>query len=265
MRPAIALLTLLAILSFGKLGFTQLLEPKCIPSYATRVIGGRSARRSPWMAYLIRNNAFACGGSLIAYRFVLTAGHCTQIPDNNLYVRLGEYDSSRTSDGRTAEYRVISTFRHEKYINFEHDDIAVLKLDRTVIYNDKIRPICIFLNPGMQSFVDRLQDFTLTGWGQTATYYQMPTTLQEMSLRRVDRYFCGAKSNTICCSNPSQFACFGDSGSPLGATMRYGRGYIYAQFGVTSSVTGNCDGYSTYVDVTSYLPWLLTTLRRNWL
>ncbi|XP_017044333.2 serine protease grass [Drosophila ficusphila] len=234
-----------------------------IPSYHTRVIGGHNAQRSPWMAYLIRNGAFACGGSLIAYRFVLTAGHCTQIYDN-LYVRLGEYDSSRRTDGRTRDYRVVSIHRHDNYISFHHDDIAILKLDHAVAYSAFIRPICILTNPGFQSVADRIQDFTLTGWGQSAHYYQMPTTLQQMSLRRVDRYYCSAPSNTICCSNPSKFACFGDSGSPLGALMRYGNHKIFVQFGVTSSVTGNCDGYSTYTDVTSYMPWLLRTLRANW-
>jgi len=51
------------------------------------------------------------------------------------YVRLGEYDSSRTTDGQTTDYRVINIYRHEHYVSFQHDDIAVLKLDRTVVYN----------------------------------------------------------------------------------------------------------------------------------
>ncbi|XP_017014755.1 serine protease grass [Drosophila takahashii] len=263
MTAAITLLTLLSILSLGKLGTARLLDPQCVIPYGPRVIGGQNARRSPWMAYLIRNGAFACGGSLIAYRFVLTAAHCTQINDN-LYVRLGEYDSSRTTDGRTADYRAISIYRHEQYVNFQHDDIAVLKLDRTVLYNARIRPICIFTNSGFQSVADRIQDFTLSGWGQSAQFYQMPTTLQAMSLRRVEKHFCGAPQNTICCSNPSQFACFGDSGSPLGALVKYRSIYIFVQLGIVNSVTGNCDGYSTHMDLTSYMPWLLNTLRRNW-
>ncbi|XP_036669254.2 serine protease grass isoform X1 [Drosophila suzukii] len=263
MTSAIALLILSALLSLGKLGFAGFLDSQCIPPYGPRVIGGQNARKSPWMAYLIRNGGFACGGSLIAYRFVLTAAHCTQINDN-LYVRLGEYDSSRTTDGQTTDYRVVNIYRHEHYVSFQHDDIAVLKLDRTVVYNAAVRPICIFTNTGFQSTADRIQDFTLTGWGQSAQHYEMPTTLQAMSLHRVEKHFCGAPSNTICCRNPSKFACFGDSGSPLGALLKYRGVYIFAQFGIVNSVTGNCDGYSIHMDLTSYMPWLLNTLRRNW-
>ncbi|KAH8347805.1 hypothetical protein KR084_001166 [Drosophila pseudotakahashii] len=263
MTPAVALLNFFALLSFGKLGIAGLLDPQCVPPYGARVIGGQNARRSPWMAYLIRNGAFTCGGSLIAYRFVLTAAHCTRKIDS-LYVRLGEYDTSRTTDGRTADYQVISIHRHEQFINLHHDDIAVLKLDRTVVYNAGVRPICIFTHSGFQSVADRIQDFTLSGWGQSAQYYQMPTTLQAMSLRRVDKDFCGARQNSICCSNPSQFACFGDSGSPLGALIKYRGIYLFVQFGITSSVTGNCDGYSRHTDLTSYMPWLINTLQRNW-
>jgi len=71
MTSAIALLILSALLSLGKLGFAGFLDPQCIPPYGPRVIGGQNARRSPWMAYLIRNGGFACGGSLIAYRSYL--------------------------------------------------------------------------------------------------------------------------------------------------------------------------------------------------
>nr|XP_016928272.1 vitamin K-dependent protein C isoform X2 [Drosophila suzukii] len=125
MTSAIALLILSALLSLGKLGFAGFLDSQCIPPYGPRVIGGQNARRSPWMAYLIRNGGFACGGSLIAYRFVLTAAHCTQINDN-LYVRLGEYDSSRTTDGQTTDYRVVNIYRHEHYL--QSDRSAFLRI-----------------------------------------------------------------------------------------------------------------------------------------
>lgn len=97
-----------------------------------------------------------------------------------------------------------------------------------------------------------------------AHYYKMPTTLQEMSLRRVRNEYCGVPSLSICCWNPLQYACFGDSGGPLGSLVKYGPKTIYVQFGVTNSVTGNCDGYSSYLDLTSYMPWLYQTLLRNW-
>ncbi|EDW48137.1 testisin isoform X2 [Drosophila sechellia] len=262
MTPAVVLLTFLVILSFGSYGYSQLLDSNCIASHRMRIIGGQDAQRTPWMAYLIRDNTFACGGSLIAHRFVLTAAHCTKVNDN-LFVRLGEYDSSRTTDGQTRHYRVVSIYRHENYIDFRNHDIAVLKLSRKVVYDAFIRPICIFFNSGYQSFANSIQDFILTGWGQMA-HNKMPTTLQKMSLRRVSNEYCGVPGLSICCWNPLQYACFGDSGSPLMSVVKYGQSTIYVQFGVTSSVTGNCDGFSSYLDLTSYIPWLSQTLSRNW-
>ncbi|EDW91927.1 uncharacterized protein Dyak_GE14063 [Drosophila yakuba] len=263
MTPAIVLLTFLVILSLGNHGYSTLLDPKCLEPNGLRVVGGQDARRSPWMAYLIRNGRFACGGSLIAHRFVLTAAHCTQINDS-LFVRLGEYDSSRTSDGQTIDYAVVSIYRHEKYVNYRNHDIAVLKLDRHIVYNALIRPICIFINPGLQFLADSIHNFTLTGWGQIDPHFKMPTTLQEMSLRRVRKEYCGVTSSYICCWNPAQFSCSGDSGSPLGAHLPRGQSSIYVQFGIASFVTGNCDGFNSFLDLTSYMPWLYQTLLNHW-
>ncbi|XP_002081767.2 LOW QUALITY PROTEIN: testisin [Drosophila simulans] len=205
MTPSIVLLTFLVILSLGSYGYSQLLDSKCIATHRMRIIGGQDAQRTPWMAYLIRDNNFACGGSLIAHRFVLTAAHCTEVNDN-LFVRLGEYDSSRTTDGPTRLYRVVSIYLHENYKDFRNHDIAVLKLSRKVVYDAYIRPICIFLNSGYQAFANSMQDFILTGWGLMA-HNKMPTTLQKMTLRRVSNEHCGLQVLTyvagIPCSTPA--------------------------------------------------------------
>ncbi|KAH8366289.1 hypothetical protein KR200_000332 [Drosophila serrata] len=256
---------ILAILSFLLLGFgsAQLLDDRCQRSYRSRVIGGKISERAPWMAYLLRNGNFACGGSLIAYRFVLTAAHCTQVNDN-LYVRLGELDSATNRDGRTEEFRVIQIFRHENYVTHMSYDIAILKLDRTVIYRANVRPICILLDTKLRSKINSVPEFTLTGWGQSAHYYQMPTRLQRLNVRRINEYWCNGNPERFCCRNPTKFVCFGDSGSPLGALVSYKKRTIFAQFGLATSVTGNCDGYSIFTDVYHYTPWIVATLQRNW-
>ncbi|XP_017115309.1 serine protease grass [Drosophila elegans] len=245
-----------------QLGSTQLLDRGCIPpAYGTRVVGGQDAARSPWMAYLIRNNAFACGGSLITHRFVLTAAHCTQLNDN-LIVRLGEYDASTTWDGPTEEFRAILIFRHANYETQRYNnDIAMLKLDRIVQYKANIRPICILLNPNLRATINRIQEFVLTGWGQTSPFYPvMPTRLQHMSVTRYNYPLCYNQVEKICASNPSKFACSGDSGSPLGAHVMYNFTKIFAQFGVASTVT-SCLGYGIYTDVFHHTPWILEVMR----
>ncbi len=52
----------------------------------SRIVGGVETlpNEYPWQAYLqmemMSGKYYACGGSLIADRWVLTAGHCVQIP-----------------------------------------------------------------------------------------------------------------------------------------------------------------------------------------
>ncbi|KAI8038425.1 hypothetical protein M5D96_008323 [Drosophila gunungcola] len=190
-----ALLTVSVLLfQLGKLESTQLLDRGCIPpAYGTRVVGGQDAARSPWMAYLIRNNAFACGGSLITH--------------------------------------------------------------------PNIRPICILLNPNLRATINRIQEFVLTGWGQTSPFYPvMPTRLQHMRVTRYNYPLCYNQVEKICASNPSKFACSGDSGSPLGAHVMYNVTKIFAQFGVASTVT-SCLGYGIYTDVFHHTPWILQVIR----
>ncbi|KAH8253959.1 hypothetical protein KR032_007865 [Drosophila birchii] len=260
---AVLSLSAILILLFLGMGSAQLLDERCQRSYRSRVIGGKNSERAPWMAYLLRNGNFACGGSLIAYRFVLTAAHCTQVNDN-LYVRLGELDSATNRDGPTEDFRVIKIFLHENYVTHMSQDIALLKLDRAVVYRANVRPICILLDTKLRPKVNSIQDFTLTGWGQTAQYYQMPTRLQRLTLRRHNDYWCNGYTERFCCRNPAQFVCFGDSGSPLGALVTYKKRIIFAQFGIASSVTDNCNGYSIFTDVMHYTPWLVGIMRRHW-
>ncbi|XP_032572975.1 chymotrypsin-like protease CTRL-1 [Drosophila sechellia] len=158
-------LQLLSVLLFLEIvESTKLLDSKCMPpNFAPRIIGGQNARRAPWMAYLIRNRGFVGGGSLIAYRFVLTAAHCSK-PNVSLIVRLGEYDLTTTRDGKTEDFRAMNIYRHPYYNAVtEVNDIALLKLDRPVIYTATIKPICIVLNAGLRPFIKAIRKFTLTG------------------------------------------------------------------------------------------------------
>jgi len=61
----------------------------------------------------------------------------------DLNVRLGEYDFQKKSD-RERDFQVSQIIMHERYnrTNFAND-IALLKLNPMVQFNNRIRPICL--------------------------------------------------------------------------------------------------------------------------
>ncbi|XP_022233515.2 phenoloxidase-activating factor 3-like [Drosophila obscura] len=133
------MLVLVACHVYGSL---RLLEPSCSSKRMSRfrTIGGEDAElfSTPWMSYLHRNGKFICAGSLITYRFVLTAAHCIRYRDH-IVVRLGEYDARTQTDcrqqgcARFEDFDVESFHPHPYYTTIFHFDIALIKLSRNVV------------------------------------------------------------------------------------------------------------------------------------
>lgn len=105
----------------------------------------------------------SCGGSIIASRFVITAGHCYD--ENREYLVLVGTHSSLFEDGTS--YAVQKWFRHEDYLeDLEADnhklynDIALIKTKEKIEYNEFVAPIA--LHP--KSFDEGIIAVTL-GWG----------------------------------------------------------------------------------------------------
>ncbi|XP_041675664.1 chymotrypsin-like protease CTRL-1 [Drosophila eugracilis] len=245
------LLAVSLILILSKLGSTQLLDNKCKPPlFSPRIVGGKKAERAPWMAILSLNGKNICGGSLIT---------------NGSNVILGEYDTSTIWDGPTKKCGVKYVIIHPYYTKGLSNDIALLKLDQSVQYTANIRPICILLKPNQRSVIDSMQSFILTGWGKTNADQQKRTTkLKQLSLRRYDQG-CRNLKDTFCAYTPRQSACYGDSGSPLGAHVRDHGITFFAQFGIASQVSSKtCEGFSYYTDVYYHASWIYEVIRSYW-
>ncbi|XP_037788195.1 serine protease 41-like isoform X1 [Penaeus monodon] len=215
-------------------------EPECgiqrVSQFAKRIIGGNEARfgEFPWQAH-IRIIGYQCGGVLINHFFVATAAHCVHKARlNQITVHLGEFDTKDTGEYHEPlpkeTYSVIEKRIHPnfKYMLTQPDryDIAVLRLNRPVIYRDNILPICL---------PDPSDDFIgdigiVAGWGKTDNSFGKTGTniLQKVMVPIISNDEClrwhhhkgidvKLYQEMFCAghSEGKMDACLGDSGGPL--------------------------------------------------
>ncbi|KAJ2947597.1 hypothetical protein O0L34_g17395 [Tuta absoluta] len=259
-----------------------------------RIVGGYETKKLefPWMAVLMYNGRFYCGGSLINDLYVLTAAHCTSgFRKERITVRFLEHDRSSANDTKTVDRKVEAIIRHLRYNPGTYDnDIALLKLDQRVDLSSAlkksalrdgeeggeggsteeddvgVRPVCL-ASPGLS-----YSNFSgvVTGWGTTEEGGSVANTLQEVYVPIISNADCrktGYKQritdNMLCAGEAEggRDACQGDSGGPLhilNATTQQ-----YQEVGVVSWGEGCArpDRPGVYTRVNRYMTWLKSNTR----
>ncbi|KAH8402208.1 hypothetical protein KR009_010449, partial [Drosophila setifemur] len=292
---------LLLILSFAFFGGRQVgagfLEPNCGEMTQGGIINRNhqaNIHESPWMAYLHASGTFLCGGSLITHRnystyltnlelfnkynlfpgFVLTAAHCIR-DEENLRVRLGEFDSSTSTDcigtdclPPSEEFEVNLAIRNREY---SHDnrrhDIGLLRLAQSVTYKSHIKPICLITDTSLKSRIELSTNFVATGWGGLQPG-RPSHILKSMPVHRLnrkecrDRYLVDCYSDQICVGHASGEACSGDSGGPMGTLVRYADKVVFTQIGIVSYGNPECYSPSVFTDVMSHMDWIEMVVSR---
>ncbi|XP_045109838.1 serine protease 27-like isoform X4 [Portunus trituberculatus] len=207
-----------------------------ISQFAKRIIGGDEARfgEFPWQAH-IRISGYQCGGVLVNHFFVATAAHCVHKARlNQITVHLGEFDTKDTGEHEeplpketfaVVEKRIHPMF---KYMLTQPDryDIAVLRLNRPVIYRANILPIC--LPDPNDNFIGDVG--IVAGWGKTDNSFGKTGTniLRKVLVPIISNDECLSWHHhkgidvklhyEMFCAGHSQGkmdACLGDSGGPL--------------------------------------------------
>ncbi|XP_016991150.1 serine protease 7 [Drosophila rhopaloa] len=265
--------------------------PKCGPhSFSNKVYNGNDTAVDEfnWMAlleYVDRRGRreLSCGGSLINSRYVLTAAHCVvgeveKEVGRLTTVRLGEYDTTKDIDciddycnQPILEMGIEQTIVHPQYDPANKDrihDIALLRLDRPVLLNEYIQPVCLPLISTRQA-INPGEILVVSGWGRTTTA-RKSTIKQRLDLPVNEHDACARKfatrnihliSSQLCVGGEFyRDSCDGDSGGPL---MRRGFDQAWYQEGVVSF--GNRCGLEgwpgVYTRVSDYMDWILNTIR----
>ncbi|XP_054770111.2 complement C2-like [Lytechinus pictus] len=266
------------------------------PSAASRITLGdeSSLGEWPWQAALYdnTNHDILCGGSLIDKNWVMTAAHCYN-EDTSKYltgekttVYLGMVKRSDENLERAQSFDVVEVRKHPDYYKAndgaDHNDIALLRLDRPAELNEHVRTVC--LPPPLSRktanwFVSPNRTATVTGWGDTTSGGESSFGLLQIHIPPVSNDLCQEtyKSNSIGITVITTFefcagfipqieddlvadACHGDSGGPLVVPRfanKLGRDK-YRQVGIVSYGPSNSCGktFGVYTRVQRYIEWI---------
>ncbi|XP_022224963.1 serine protease snake-like isoform X2 [Drosophila obscura] len=207
------------------------------------------------------NYTWDCGGTVIHSKFVLTAAHCVirerlvGTKEKDLVVRLGAHN---TTDGDV--YEVANKIPHPDYDEKTYaNDIALLELTKTVVFNDQVRPACLTTSSG-----EEYDNMTVSGWGR---YSRNKANDQAPELRKAElklfkfsecpdvpqeMYICAGGDK-----NGSD-SCDGDSGGPLARWHQEWGSCLGQVFAVVSrgSYCHTTSPRSKYTKVFYYLQWI---------
>ncbi|XP_066952394.1 trypsin-1-like [Macrobrachium rosenbergii] len=151
------------------------------------------------------------------------------------------------------------SYRYE----WKDNDIALLKLDQPIEFDDTMQPICM---PSSHDYEPPEKEVVATGWGVTAENGKPSNILQEVALTLKSPNDCKKLNdnapktftltdNMICTYTQGKDACQGDSGGPLITRSTDNR---WVLLGIVSFGYGcaepNVPGF--YTKVVNYLDWI---------
>ncbi|XP_031830880.2 uncharacterized protein LOC116426286 [Nomia melanderi] len=244
-----------------------------VPSQARIVGGGSSSAGSwPWQVALYKEGDYQCGGALVNDRWILSAAHCFYHAQDEYWVaRIGATRRGSFPSPYEQVLRLDYISLHPEYIdNGFINDIAMLRLEKPVIFSDYVRPVCL---PETEPKSGTM--CTVTGWGQLFEIGRIfPDTLQEVQLPVISTEECRRKtlflplyritSGMLCAGlkDGGRDACLGDSGGPLVCS---GSDNKYTLHGITSNGYGCArpGRPGVYTKVHHYLPWVEHTISRE--
>ncbi|CAG9100848.1 unnamed protein product [Plutella xylostella] len=255
-----------------KFGIEEAARIQAAEREATRIVGGSTSSlgQFPYQAGLVitltNGRTSVCGGSLLSNTRVLTAAHCWYDGSSQARTFQVVLGSIRLFSGGTR----IDTSNVEMHGSWEpwstRNDIAIVRLGRSVSYNNNIRNIALPVGLTSQSFAGqsaiasgfgRIRDNTAISNDQVLSHVRL-NVISNADCRRF--YPNWVFDTTVCTSGVGAVGtCGGDSGGPLAVDHNNQRVLI----GVTSFGSGSgCQANqpAAFSRVTSYVSWIQARL-----
>ncbi|KAJ6630488.1 Chymotrypsinogen B [Pseudolycoriella hygida] len=258
-----------------------------IPGPSPLMLGAYNAERWPWHAAIYYKGELNCGGTLISENSVRTAGHCVTIDGElmattDLVVWLGRYNL-HASERSAQQFEVGKILEHPQYCGaYLRNDIAILRLSTDAVFNEFVRPICLWPSHKIELSEVIGQDGTVVGWGETEKK-KSSAILKQASMRIVDSIDCLRSDsstygiyltqNNFCAGyRNGTSVCRGDSGGSLvleqSDEVFYIRGIVSAtpviiEQGLSNAGNAACDSmkFAIFTDVAQYLPWIRDNIK----
>lgn len=134
-----------------------------------------------------------CGGSVLNENYIITAAHCVDgFNTSRMSIFAGENDLRNEDKG--SRHLIESCLMHPEYVQLNHSDVAVCKLQTPMKFGENIGPIKL-----SKEYVGGGKECRLTGWGYTSMIrgFPLPNELQSANLPTLTNEECNERGHNV--------------------------------------------------------------------